>query len=150
MSDTDDYSLLNIRTIHDQNSLETKKLVNIGLGEASIVNMNIPAGSASPLSFLKQKVLHELKRREPQLNILPVDTKIRALYCGFTNDTISLIWKIFVRTKSNGWISEEIQFVITTGHKRNVLVNDNLSQIGTEIAKKQPLFPVNNVSFPDS
>ena len=108
ISDTDDYSLLNIQTIHEKNGLETKKLVNIGSGEDSIVNMNIPAGPASSLSFLKQNVLHELKRREQQLNILTVDTTIRALYCGFTNDTISLIWKIFVRTFFRyHWTQEE-------------------------------------------
>ena len=55
-SDNDDYSVLNIRTIYDDNGLETKKLVNIGSGEDAIVNMNIPVDSASPVSFLKMNV----------------------------------------------------------------------------------------------
>ena len=32
ISDNDDYSVFNIKTIYDTNVLETKKLVNIGLG----------------------------------------------------------------------------------------------------------------------
>ena len=69
--DSDDYSVLNIRRIYDTNCLYTKKLVNIGLGEDAIVNLNIPVVSASPVSFLKQKVLHELEVRIPQLKIHP-------------------------------------------------------------------------------
>ena len=77
ISDNDDYSVLNIRTIYDTNGLETKKLVNIGLGDDAIVNLNIPVDSASPVSFLKQNVLHELKLRNPQLKIHPVEKKTR-------------------------------------------------------------------------
>ena len=97
ISDNDDYSVLNIRTIYDTNGLETKKLVNIGLGDDAIVYLNIPVDSASPVSFLKQNVLHELKLRNPQLKIQTVDKKTRELYCGFTNDTINIIGKGVVR-----------------------------------------------------
>ena len=93
-SDNDDNSVLNIRTIYDDNGIETKKLVIIGLCEDAILNMNIPVDSASPVSLLKQNALHELKLRVPQLKILPVDKKIHALYCGFTKDTIKFIGKI--------------------------------------------------------
>ena len=48
------------------------------------------AGSGSRVSFLKQKVLHELKLRDPKLKIEPIDKKSRALYCSFTNDTINI------------------------------------------------------------
>ena len=113
ISDNDDYSVLNIRTIYDTNGLEIKKLVNIGLGDDAIVNLNIPVVSASPMSFLKQNVLHELKLRNPQLNILPVDKKTRELYCGFTNDTINIIGKVVVRIQSNGWTTDKIPFFIT-------------------------------------
>ena len=34
ISDNEDYSVLNIRTIYDTNDMETKKLVNIGLGDS--------------------------------------------------------------------------------------------------------------------
>ena len=82
ISDNDDYSVLNIRTIYDTNGWETKKLVNIGLGDDAIVNLNIPVDSASPVRFLKQNVLHELKLRNPQLKIHPVEKKTWELYCG--------------------------------------------------------------------
>ena len=97
ISDNDDYSVLIIRTIYDINGKETKKLVNIGLGDDAIVNLIIPVDSASPVSFLKQNVLHELKLRNPQLKIHPEDKKTRELYCGFTNDTIDIIGKVVVR-----------------------------------------------------
>ena len=72
----DFYSVLNIRNIYDDIGLESKNFLNIGLGGDAIVNMNISVDSASPVSFLKQNVLHELKLRDPQLTIHPVDKKI--------------------------------------------------------------------------
>ena len=146
-SDNDDYFVLKIRTIYDTNGLETKKLVNIGLGEDAIVNMNIPVDSASPVSFLKQNVLHELKLRNTKLKIHPVDKTICELYCGSTNGTINIIGKVVVRIKSNGWISEETPFPITTGHERSILGNDNLPRIGIELAQRRPLLPVKNVKL---
>ena len=128
--------------------MQTKKLVNIGLGDDTIVNLNIPVDSARPVSFLKQNFLHELKLRNPQLKIYPLDKKTRELYCGFTNDTINIIGKTVVKIQSNGWIADETSFFITSGHERNILGNDNLPQIGIE-AQRQPLLPVNNVTLPD-
>ena len=102
----DDYSVLNIRTIYNDNGLETEKLLINGLDDDAIVNMNISVDLASPINFLKENVLHELKLSDPQfyttLKILPVDEKIGALHCGFTNDTINIIRKILVRKQSNG------------------------------------------------
>ena len=150
ISDNDDYSVLNIRTIHDTNGVEIKKLVNIGFGEDAKVNLNIPVDSASPVSFLKQNVLHELKLRNPQLKIHPDDKKIRELFCGFTDDTINIIGKNTVRIQSNRWISEETPFLISTGHERNILGNNNLPRIRIEIPQRQPLLSVNNVTLPES
>ena len=113
ISDKDDYSVLNIRTIYDTNGMETKKLVNIGLGDNAIVNLNIPVHLASSVSFLKQNVRHELKLRNSYLKIHSVDKKTRELYCGFTNDKINIIGKIEVRIQSNGWIAEETPFLST-------------------------------------
>ena len=88
--------------------------------------------------------------RNPLLKIHPVDKKTRELYCEFTNDTINIIGKIEVRIQSNGWIAEETPFFINTGHERNILGNGNLPRIRIEIAQRQPLLPVNNVTLPDS
>ena len=52
-SDDDDFSVLSVRTIYDKNGLETKKLLNLGIGWDMIVNMNIPVDSASPVNFFK-------------------------------------------------------------------------------------------------
>ena len=136
-SDDDDFSVLSVRTIYDNNGLETKKLLNLGIGWDMIVNMNIPVDSASPVSFLKQNVLHEIKLRYPNLKIHPVEKRIKDLYCGFTNDTINILGKIIVRTQSIGWISEEIPFFITGRHERNILGNDNLPKLGIEITQRK-------------
>ena len=111
-----------------------------------IVNMNIAVDSASPVSFLKQNVLHEIKLRYPNLKIHPVEKRIKDLYCGFTNDTINILGKIIIRTQSNGWISEDTPFFITGGHERNILGNDNLPKLGIEITQRkcpQPICMVN-------
>ena len=68
-SDNDDFLVLSVGTIYDKNGLETKKLLNIGLGWERIVNMNIPVESKIPVSFLKQNVLHEHKLKYPNLKI---------------------------------------------------------------------------------
>ena len=68
-SDNDDFSVLSVITIYDNNGLETKKLLNLGIGWDMIVKMNIPVDSASAVSFLKQNVLHEIKLRYPNLKI---------------------------------------------------------------------------------
>ena len=111
-----------------------------------IVNMNIAVDSASPVSFLKQNVLHEIKLRYPNLKIHPVEKRIKDLYCRFTNDTINILGKIIIRTQSNGWISEDTPFFITGGHERNILGNDNLPKLGIEITQRkcpQPICMVN-------
>ena len=145
-SDNDDFSVLSVRLIYDKNGLETKKLLNLGIGWDMIVNMNIPVDSASPVSFLKQNVLHEIKLRYPNLKIHPVEKRIKDLYCGFTNDTINILGKIIVRTQSNGWISEDTPFFITGGQERNILGNDNLPKLGIEVTQRkcpQPICMVN-------
>ena len=85
-SDNDDHSVLNKRFISDDFGLEAKATRKNWMRRGRNCNMNIAVDLASPVSFLKQNVLHELKLRDPQLKILPLDKKIRALYCGFTND----------------------------------------------------------------
>ena len=105
--------------------------------------------SASPVSILKQNVLHVLKLKNPLLKISPVDKKTWALYCGFTNDTININGKIVVPVRTNGRIIKENPFFITSGHERNIQGNENLPRIGKEMAQKQCLQPVNSVSLPD-
>ena len=141
ISDNDNYFVLNIRT----NGIETKQLVNNGLGDDVIVKLNNPVDSASPVGFLKQNVLHELKKRNPHLKIHPVDKKTRELHCGFTNDTINIIGKIVVRIRSNGWIDDENLFLSPLDTRGTFL-----PRIRIEIAQRQPLVLVNNVTIPYS
>ena len=109
-SGNEDYSVLNIRTIYNTNGLETKKLVNIGLGEDAIVSLNILVVSASSVSFLRPNVLHELKLRNPQLKMVQVDKKIVKFFEALP--TIQLI--------SSGKSKSETPFFITTEHERNI------------------------------
>ena len=124
--DNDYYSVLKIRTIYDDNGLETKKMVITGIGKDAIVKLNIPGDSVGPVSCLKQNVFRDLKLKDPVLKILPVDKKTLALYCGFTNKTIKIVGNIVI----------PIQF-------------NNLPKIGLEIAQQKCLLPANNVSLPN-
>ena len=72
-SENDDYSVLNVTTIFEEDGKGLKKLLNIGLGKENQVILNIQVDSASPVSFLKKNVLHELKLRDPYLKIYPVN-----------------------------------------------------------------------------
>ena len=136
-SDNDDYSVLNVTTIYDDHQgKELKKLPNIGLGSENQVILNIQVDSASPVSFLKQSVLHELKLRDPYVKIYPVDQATKELYCGFTNKAINITGKVIVPIFSNGWSHKESHFFLTQGHERNILGNDNLPKVGVEVSQK--------------
>ena len=100
--------------------------------------------SASPVSFLKKNVLHELKLRDPYLKIYPVDKTTRDLYCGFTDNAINITGKVKIPIFSNGWSDNDCQFFLTEGHERNILGNDNLPKVGIEISQKHfPHFQTN-------
>ena len=125
-----------------KNGLETNKLLSIGLGWERIVNMNFPVNLASPVSFLKQNVMHKLKLSYPKIKIYPVERRVRDLYCGFTDDTINLLRKIIIRTQSNGWISEKTSLFITGGQERNILGNNSLLKVGIEVKQKKCHQPI--------
>ena len=74
-----DYSVLTITTIFDDNGKELKKLLKIGLEKENQVILNIQVDSNSPVSFLKTKILNELKLRNPHLKIYPVDKATKDL-----------------------------------------------------------------------
>ena len=82
-SDDENFVVLSLRTLYDQNGLETKRTLNIGLGSEMIVIMNIP------VSFLKQNVLHELKLRCPNLKNHPVNKRNKQDKTGSTDKTIN-------------------------------------------------------------
>ena len=122
-------------TIFDNEGKELKKLLNIGLGNENQVILNIQVDSASPVSFLKQNVLHELKLRDPYLKKYPVDQATKELYCGFTDNSINIIGKLIVSIFSNGWSHRECHFFLTEGHERNILRNANLPKLGIEVSQ---------------
>ena len=64
-SDVDDFSVLSVRMIYDENGLETKKLLNIGWGWEMIVNMNIPC------KLFGIKRVAQAQKKIPQSGNLP-------------------------------------------------------------------------------
>ena len=127
-------------TIYDNQGKELKKLLNIGLGKENQVILNIQVDSVSPVSFLKQNVLHELKLRDPYVKIYPVDQATKELYCGFTDNAINITGKVILPIFSNGWSRRECHFFLTKGHERNILRNDNLPKVRIEVSQKH--FPL--------
>ena len=109
----DDDSVLNVTTIYDNLVKELKKLQNIGLGKKNEVIFNTQVDSASPVSFLKQNVSHELKLRDPFLQIYRVDQATKELYCGFTDNAINITGKVILHIFSNGWTQRECHFLLT-------------------------------------
>ena len=102
-SDNDDYSALNVTTIFDDDGKALKKLPNIGLGKENQVILSIQVDSASPVSFLKKKSLHEMKLRDPYFKIYPVDKATKDFYCGFTDNAINISGKVILPIFSNEW-----------------------------------------------
>ena len=112
-SENDNYSVLNVTTIFDEDGKELKKLLNIGLGKENQVILNIQVDLASPASFLKKNVSHELKLRDPYLKIYPVDKATKDLYCGFTDNAINICGKVILLIFSNGWSHNDCHFFLT-------------------------------------
>ena len=102
-SENDEYTVLKVATIFDDDGKELQKLLNIGLGKENQIILNIQVDSASPVSFLKKNVLHELKLRDPYLKIYPVDKATKELYCGFTDNAINFSGKVILPIFSNSW-----------------------------------------------
>ena len=122
-SENDDYSVLNVTTIFDDVGKELKKLLNIGLGKENQVILNKQVDSASPVSFLKKNVLHELKLRDPYLKIYQVDKATKDLYCGVTDNVINISAKVILPIFSNDLLYDDCPFFLTEGHERNILGN---------------------------
>ena len=139
-SDNDDESVLNVTTIYDNQGKELKKLLNIGLGKENQVFPTKQVDSASPVSFLKQNFLHELKLRDPYVKIYPVDRATKELLCGFTDNAINITEKVILPIFSNRWSHRECHFFLTKRHERNILGNENLPKVGTEVSQKH--FPL--------
>ena len=143
-SENDDYSGLNVITIFDVDGKELKNILNIGLGKENQVILNIQVDSASPFSFLKKNVLHELKLRDSYLKIYPVDKATKDSYCGFTDNAINISEKVKLSIFSNGWSDNDCHFFLTEGHERTILGNDNLPKVGIEVSQKYfPHFQTN-------
>ena len=92
--------------------------------------------SASPFSFLKSNVYHELKLREPYLKTYPVDQPTKDLYCGFTDNAINITGKLIVPVFSNELAHKESQFFLTEDHRRTNHGIDNLPQVEIEVSQK--------------
>ena len=141
-SETDDCSVLNVTTMFEDDGKELKKLLNIGLGKENQVILNIQVDSASPVSFLKINVLHQLKLRDPNLKVYLVDKALKILYCVFTDNAINISVKLIFPTFSNGWSHDDWHFFLTDEHERNILGNDNLVKSGnlslTEVLSTLP------------
>ena len=114
-----------------------KKLLKIGMGKENFVELNIQVDSASPVSFLKWNIDHELKLRDSLLKINTVDQATKDLQRGFTCDPIKIVGQVIVPIRSIERTYETTIFFITEAHERNILGNDNLPNVGIEVAQKR-------------
>ena len=145
-SEIDDYSVLNVTTIFDDDGEKLKKLISIGLEKENQVILNNQLDSASPVSFPKKNVLRELKSRDPHLNFYPVDKATKDLYCGFTDNTINITSKVILPIFSNGWSLNDCHFFLTEGHEKNILGNNSLPKVVIELSQKYfPHFQTNKM-----
>ena len=92
-SDDEDFSVFSVKTIFDENVLETKELLHIELGWEMIVKMNNYVDLAITVSFMRQNVLHDLELRYTNLKNYPVEKSIGDLHCCFTDNTINILGK---------------------------------------------------------
>ena len=106
------------------------------MGKENFVELKIQVDSASPVSFLKRNIDHELKLRDSLLKINTVDQATKDLQQGFTCDPIKIVGQVIVPIRSIGRTYETTIFFITEANERNILGNGNLPNVRIEVAQK--------------
>ena len=109
----------------------------VSLGSSNPYCTEIQIDSASPVSFMKKDLLHELKIRDRFLKLEPVDELTKKAYQGF-GSTINIIRRVRVRIRSKGWDASDQKLFITEGAEKNFLGNDILPNLGIVVLQKQP------------
>ena len=71
------------------------------------------------------------------MKINTVDQATKDLQRGFTCDPIKFVGQVIVPIRSIGRTYETTIFFITEAHERNILGNDNLPNVGIEVAQKR-------------
>ena len=126
-----------VRTVFNHEVLELKQTWNVSLGNFNTYCTEIQIDSASPVSFMKKDLLHELKIRDRFLKIESVDEITKKAYQGF-GSTINIIGRVRVRIRSKGWDASDQKLLITEGAEKNLLGNDILPNLGIVVLQKQP------------
>ena len=126
-----------VRTVFNHEGLELKKTLKVSLGNFNPYYTEIQIDSASPVSFMKKDLLHELKIRDRFLKLESVDEITKKAYQGF-GSTINIIGRVRVRIRSKGWEANDQKLFITEGAERNLLGNDILPNLGIVVFQKQP------------
>ena len=103
-----------VRTVFNLEGLELNKTLKVSLGNFNPYCTEIQIDSASPVSFMKKDLLHELKIRDRFLKLEPVDEIIKKAYQGF-GSTINIIGRVRVRIRSKGWDPSDQKLFITEG-----------------------------------
>ena len=137
-SEVDDYSVMGVRTIYDQNGVKTKKLLKIGYG----LEMSI-------WKYLFIRPICYTCWNEDTQTWKFILWKNEINTCtAFLRQHNQNLGKFFVKTKSKGWICEETPFFITGRQERNILGNNNLPKLGLEVRQKKCPVPICAISDP--
>ena len=126
-----------VRTVFNHEGLELKKTFKVSLGSFNPYCTEIQIDSASPVSFMKKDLLHELKVRDRFLKLEPVNEITKKAYQSF-GSTINIIGRVRARIRSKGWDASDQKRFITEGAERNLLGNDILPNLGIVVFQKQP------------
>ena len=126
-----------VRTVFNHEGLKLKKTLKVSLGNFNPYCTEIQIDSASPVSFIKKDLLHELKIRDRFLKLEPVDEITKKAYQGF-GSTINIFGRVRVRIRSKGWDASDQKLFITEGAEKNLLGNDILPNLGIVVLQKQP------------
>ena len=131
----DDYSLLNVTTIFDNDGKELK-VIKYWPRKRKSSNFKYTSELNEAGWFSHEKCI---TRTETSKSLLEKD-----LYCGFTDNAINISGKVILPIFSKGWSHNDCHFVLTEGHERNILGNDNLPKVGIEVSQKYfPHFQTN-------
>ena len=126
-----------VRTVFNHEGLELKKTLMVSLRKFNPYRTEIQIDSASPVSFMKIDLLHELKIRDRFLKLERMDELTKKAYQGF-GSTINTIGRVRVRIRSKGWDASEEKLFLTKGAERSLLGNDILPNLGIVVLQKQP------------
>ena len=106
--DNEEFGVFVINTIIDKEGKENRKMLEIAMGN-SRWQTEFQIDCTSPVSFILQAKLHELKIKDRFLGVRKVSDGIKNIFYSATDDVIRIIGRTLIDVESEGWMAKQAE-----------------------------------------